>query len=1200
MNSESHNGIYNAKDSVRYHNTDTSRDALDLRLGKADESSQYFAGTNLLSDDPMESPLDALPSRQEVTRERNWDDQNTNQDDVNTTNLSATTSRSYPTPVTPVNDVDGPGVNQFRVQKMKSDVRTRRNRVVSEGALSLAQNDTEAAYVDKNQRQRSISMPYPPAAERRIRRANVAMHPDDHHLLHPYNNTNDLLTRSQSNTELDRNAHMPHNISDTGMQISGTRLRYTISEPIEQDAGIAVNANRNMRTLDSSQSELLFTSAADGAPQGSVGTRAISNRRHEDGILNQDLSANALNQGNDRYIIRNTHPDASGNGHSSSFRLSPVPEDLPMNVMRVGNPSRLIEMDGTIGREHKYSTDILNEDRGRRQEVYYRKQEEVNSHPETTFSYSTPLSVRISEDSGNVEHKYLPTSERLSSNSISQPSSREILGSTAAFSSSRTYTNTTTTLLQRATLQSHEIGNSSNQITLRRRRHEEEEVALRENGINQIRSFPQVNSIPQIDPSEERLGLRNGNENSFPSRQTYLDHNPGIRSKLNNPKNGHVILPYIKQEVEDLQSPVELNTNGGFRDVASKIKMEEQCSRMLRPPALSPIRRISPTLDNGRYNCHNIIPSDNIRFLPNSNPEAERIMQMKRSFGIPTASETLCTVSSSNSSIIAQQQILAFSDLQRQDRHQNVEPNNTSSVPSTNAVQYLPTMQQQNSQSIEHSSRENPYSTRTDRERATSPLPAVPRLIRNKTYSSLFLDRVLQQQQKYGEARSANTGEPSDSTSYPPQSRGRVNGTNQRSLEDHEHLPIVADVDDRLNVAAMQTSRNRKRSFNDDGMYNGGGCEKVIRKNSDVDLLNSIRNSCDENPTRRFSSTDQMASSLLSVLTSEGQSTHTNKRTIVHGQNSYTSPTSSTDGIQRYSPSYLSDAYSYKAHTRNLENEIRAIDEERRGTLPRITTASPNGSPISPIESKPELPLLMEPSDDLKRRILLHCQQNNGIAASTTSSQLTNLSKSRLSPNHRKSLGSHTSPLPSPNSKSYPNIISPHVEDGNGILDSQEQRGPGSVGSGHSDSGIGDINSVSKGKRGRPRKHAPKIPLPPLYVFIRNMLMNRSYNPKTISWVNESSRIFKVNNTGEFARTWGLMKSNRSEEMNYEKMSRAMRYHYGSEKTGRKGHLAMVKEKRLVYRFGELAVNVQSSDVELTECNLHDLCKDSLCLWTKE
>ena len=44
----------------------------------------------------------------------------------------------------------------------------------------------------------------------------------------------------------------------------------------------------------------------------------------------------------------------------------------------------------------------------------------------------------------------------------------------------------------------------------------------------------------------------------------------------------------------------------------------------------------------------------------------------------------------------------------------------------------------------------------------------------------------------------------------------------------------------------------------------------------------------------------------------------------------------------------------------------------------------------------------------------------------------------------------------------------------------------------------------------------------------------------------------------------------RSEEMTYEKMSRAMRYHYGSEKHGRKGHLAMVKEKRLYYRFEHL------------------------------
>ena len=33
--------------------------------------------------------------------------------------------------------------------------------------------------------------------------------------------------------------------------------------------------------------------------------------------------------------------------------------------------------------------------------------------------------------------------------------------------------------------------------------------------------------------------------------------------------------------------------------------------------------------------------------------------------------------------------------------------------------------------------------------------------------------------------------------------------------------------------------------------------------------------------------------------------------------------------------------------------------------------------------------------------------------------------------------------------------------------------------------GLVAVAGVTRGKRGRPRKHAPKIPLPPLYVFIR-------------------------------------------------------------------------------------------------------------------
>ena len=64
-----------------------------------------------------------------------------------------------------------------------------------------------------------------------------------------------------------------------------------------------------------------------------------------------------------------------------------------------------------------------------------------------------------------------------------------------------------------------------------------------------------------------------------------------------------------------------------------------------------------------------------------------------------------------------------------------------------------------------------------------------------------------------------------------------------------------------------------------------------------------------------------------------------------------------------------------------------------------------------------------------------------------------------------------------------------------------------------------------------------------------------------------SNQLIYFQSTVEFAKTWGRMKSNRSEEMNYEKMSRAMRYHYGCERQGRKGHLAMVKEKRLYYKW---------------------------------
>ena len=54
-----------------------------------------------------------------------------------------------------------------------------------------------------------------------------------------------------------------------------------------------------------------------------------------------------------------------------------------------------------------------------------------------------------------------------------------------------------------------------------------------------------------------------------------------------------------------------------------------------------------------------------------------------------------------------------------------------------------------------------------------------------------------------------------------------------------------------------------------------------------------------------------------------------------------------------------------------------------------------------------------------------------------------------------------------------------------------------------------------KGKRGRPRKHAPKLALPPLYVFIRNLLYNPGYNPAVIAWVDYKEGCFKVGSPTE-------------------------------------------------------------------------------------
>lgn len=65
-----------------------------------------------------------------------------------------------------------------------------------------------------------------------------------------------------------------------------------------------------------------------------------------------------------------------------------------------------------------------------------------------------------------------------------------------------------------------------------------------------------------------------------------------------------------------------------------------------------------------------------------------------------------------------------------------------------------------------------------------------------------------------------------------------------------------------------------------------------------------------------------------------------------------------------------------------------------------------------------------------------------------------------------------------------------------------------------------------------------------------------------ISWSNKERMEFKLKNPSEVAKRWGLMK--RKKGMNYEKLSRALRYYY------QQGIVKKVPGQRLVYKFNKL------------------------------
>lgn len=82
-----------------------------------------------------------------------------------------------------------------------------------------------------------------------------------------------------------------------------------------------------------------------------------------------------------------------------------------------------------------------------------------------------------------------------------------------------------------------------------------------------------------------------------------------------------------------------------------------------------------------------------------------------------------------------------------------------------------------------------------------------------------------------------------------------------------------------------------------------------------------------------------------------------------------------------------------------------------------------------------------------------------------------------------------------------------------------------------------------------------------LWEFLLELLEDERYAP-LISWTRKEEREFKIKRQEDVAHKWGRLKQRAS--MNYDKLSRALRYYY------HKGIIKKVQGQRLVYKFDKL------------------------------
>jgi len=100
--------------------------------------------------------------------------------------------------------------------------------------------------------------------------------------------------------------------------------------------------------------------------------------------------------------------------------------------------------------------------------------------------------------------------------------------------------------------------------------------------------------------------------------------------------------------------------------------------------------------------------------------------------------------------------------------------------------------------------------------------------------------------------------------------------------------------------------------------------------------------------------------------------------------------------------------------------------------------------------------------------------------------------------------------------------------------------------------------------------------------WIVSLLRDPQFNPTVITWIDEELGKFKIVNSQRYAELWGRVKGNPN--MNYEKLSRAMRYYYKNRE------ISIVAGERLTYAFGPSmrdfrAKNRSDPNFELIHCS---------------